>query len=33
MADGEQIEVPPTIDDPAILDEVKQSLQDLGFEI
>jgi propionyl-CoA synthetase len=33
MADGEQIEVPPTIDDPAILDEVKQSLRDLGFEL
>ncbi|MBK1671228.1 propionyl-CoA synthetase [Rhodovibrio sodomensis] len=33
MADGEQIEVPPTIDDPAILDEVRQSLQDLGFKI
>ena len=33
MADGEQIEVPPTIDDPAILDEIRQSLRDLGFEI
>ncbi len=33
MADGEQIEVPPTIDDPAILDEIKLSLQDLGFRI
>ena len=28
IADGETYKVPPTIDDPAILDEIKKDLKD-----
>jgi propionyl-CoA synthetase len=31
IADGEPYTVPPTIDDPAILDEIKESLAGLGY--
>jgi propionyl-CoA synthetase len=31
IADGEAYQVPPTIDDPAILDEIKTALQRLGY--
>ena len=31
IADGEPYRIPPTIDDPAILDEVKVALQQLGY--
>lgn len=31
MADGGQVAVPPTIDDPAILDEIAQQLKTLGY--
>lgn len=31
LADGEDVVVPPTIDDPAILDEIKIELQTLGY--
>jgi len=31
IADGEPHKVPSTIDDPAILDEVKAVLRDLGY--
>jgi propionyl-CoA synthetase len=31
IADGEPYSVPPTIDDPAILDEIKESLSGLGY--
>ena len=31
IADGETVSVPPTIDDPAILDEIKSDLQSLGY--
>jgi propionyl-CoA synthetase len=31
IADGEPYKVPSTIDDPAILDEVKAVLRDLGY--
>ena len=31
IADGEPYTVPPTIDDPAILDEIKESLSGLGY--
>ncbi|MDE2976356.1 MAG: propionyl-CoA synthetase, partial [Acidobacteriota bacterium] len=31
IADGEPWTVPPTIDDPAILDEIEQTLTDLGY--
>jgi hypothetical protein len=33
MADGHPVETPPTIDDPAILDEIRDSLRGLGFQI
>jgi propionyl-CoA synthetase len=31
IADGEDYKVPATIDDPVILDEITQSLQDIGY--
>ncbi len=31
IADGDPYQVPPTIDDPAILDEIKTALQRLGY--
>jgi propionyl-CoA synthetase len=31
IADGGQYSVPPTIDDPAILDEIRESLAGLGY--
>ncbi|MDD1648373.1 MAG: propionyl-CoA synthetase [Methanomicrobiales archaeon] len=31
IADGEPFQVPPTIDDPAILDEIRESLHVLGY--
>jgi propionyl-CoA synthetase len=31
IADGEAYQVPPTIDDPAVLDEIKTALQRLGY--
>jgi propionyl-CoA synthetase len=31
IADGEPYSVPPTIDDPAILDEIKECLMSLGY--
>jgi propionyl-CoA synthetase len=31
IADGESYKTPATIDDPAILDEIKGSLQTLGY--
>ena len=31
MADGETVLIPPTIDDPAILDEIRVELQTLGY--
>lgn len=31
MADSEQVPVPPTIDDPAILDEIRAQLNTLGY--
>ena len=31
IADGEAYAVPPTIDDPAILDEIEQTLAELGY--
>jgi propionyl-CoA synthetase len=31
IADGDPYQVPPTIDDPAILDEIKAALQRLGY--
>ena len=31
IADGEPYQVPPTIDDPAILDEIRESLSALGY--
>ena len=31
MADGEQVAVPPTIDDPAILTEINENLRTLGY--
>ena len=31
IADGEPYTVPPTIDDPAILDEIEQTLTELGY--
>jgi propionyl-CoA synthetase len=31
IADGEAYRVPPTIDDPATLDEVKAALERLGY--
>jgi propionyl-CoA synthetase len=31
IADGDPYQVPPTIDDPAILDEIKVALQTLGY--
>ncbi len=31
IADGEPYKVPSTIDDPAILDEIKAALQRLGY--
>ncbi|MYF05713.1 MAG: propionyl-CoA synthetase, partial [Holophagales bacterium] len=31
IADGESWTVPPTIDDPAILDEIEQTLTELGY--
>ena len=31
MADGEAVAVPPTIDDPTILDEIQTQLQTLGY--
>jgi len=31
MADGAEYTVPPTIDDPAILDEIAEALKDLGY--
>jgi propionyl-CoA synthetase len=31
IADGERVSVPSTIDDPAILDEIKVSLEEIGY--
>ena len=31
IADGENYKVPPTIDDPAILDEIGAALKGIGF--
>ena len=31
IADSEVFEIPATIDDPAILDEIKEALQSLGY--
>ena len=31
IADGQEYKVPPTIDDPAILDEIAQALRSLGY--
>jgi propionyl-CoA synthetase len=31
LADGETVNVPATIDDPAILDEIRAALQGLGY--
>ncbi len=31
LADGEDAQPPATIDDPAILDEIKESLQEIGY--
>ncbi len=31
LADGETNKVPPTIDDPAILDEIASDLKRLGY--
>ncbi len=31
MADGQEVRVPPTIDDPAILDEIRGVLGKLGY--
>jgi len=31
MADGKEYTVPPTIDDPAILDEIKTALEGVGY--
>jgi propionyl-CoA synthetase len=31
IADGEDFKMPATIDDPAILDEIKQALQTIGY--
>jgi len=31
IADGEEYKMPATIDDPAILDEIRQALQLLGY--
>jgi propionyl-CoA synthetase len=33
LADLGEVEVPATIDDPAILDEIRDSLQELGFRV
>eukprot|EP01027_Heterolobosea_sp_BB2_P019283 GEZU01027084.1.p1 GENE.GEZU01027084.1~~GEZU01027084.1.p1 ORF type:complete len:139 (-),score=31.59 GEZU01027084.1:112-528(-) len=33
MADGEDYKVPATIDDPAVLDEIKTNLEQLGFKV
>jgi len=31
IADGQEYKMPATIDDPAILDEIGESLQGLGY--
>ena len=31
IADGQEVKVPPTIDDPAILDEMRAALAKLGY--
>jgi propionyl-CoA synthetase len=31
MADGEKVKPPPTIDDPAILDEIKETILSIGY--
>jgi propionyl-CoA synthetase len=31
MADGEEYTVPPTIEDPAALDDIEQALHGLGY--
>jgi propionyl-CoA synthetase len=31
IADGQEYRVPPTIDDPAILDEVSDALKTIGY--
>jgi propionyl-CoA synthetase len=31
IADGQEYRVPPTIDDPAILDEVTDALKSIGY--
>ncbi|HMA16022.1 MAG TPA: propionyl-CoA synthetase, partial [Kiloniellaceae bacterium] len=31
IADGAEVKVPPTIDDPAILDEIKETLSEIGY--
>jgi propionyl-CoA synthetase len=33
LADGEEVAVPSTIDDPAILDEIRSALADIGFDV
>jgi len=31
IADGNTVSVPATIDDPAILDEIREALSDVGY--
>jgi propionyl-CoA synthetase len=31
LADGKDFKLPATIDDPAILDEIREALQELGY--
>jgi propionyl-CoA synthetase len=31
LADGEDFKMPATIDDPAIIDEIAEVMQDLGY--
>ena len=31
IADGAEVKVPPTIDDPLILDEIKETLSEIGY--
>jgi hypothetical protein len=33
MADGEEWNVPPTIDDRGVLDEIAAKLEDLGYPV
>jgi propionyl-CoA synthetase len=31
IADGEEYTIPPTIDDPAVLDEMREALSAIGY--